>query len=246
MKNTTCIGILGGVGPQATEYLYKKLISGAVLQHGVRENHEFPRVLIISEPVIDFISSKEHLPKARKQVLAAVERLILGGVSHLAIASNTVHLLAEEVSEICHEHGVEFISMLEAVARYCRQCGYTSVGLLGSPVTLSSNLYDTALHKEKIRVIKPSEGDYPELGCIIKKVIADKVTSADEKKFVSLLIQVASECDAVILGCTELPVLATALQLSTPVVDTSSILAEVLLEKYFGTTKQTTTKEQQS
>lgn len=186
---------------------------------------------------------RSNLLVARKQVLAAVERLILGGATHLAIASNTVHLLAEDVLKICHDNGVKFISMLDEVARYCCQTGYTTVGVLGSPVTLSSNLYDMALQKEKIQTVKPSEEDYAELGCIIKKVIAAEVTHEDKNNFISLVTQVTSKCDAIILGCTELPVLASELQFSIPVVDTSRILAIALLEKYYGTIKQKNTKE---
>ena len=237
---------MGGVGPQATEYLYKKIISEAVKQYGVRENHEFPRVLIISEPVIDFISSKEHFSEARKQVLFAVQRLINGGATHLAIASNTVHLLAEEVAQLCQEHGVVFLSMLDAVAAYCKESGFASVGLLASPVTLQSSMYDTALMRRNLTVIKPNEQTYSELGCIIKKVIADTVSDTDIKTFQTVCTEVSKKADAVILGCTELPILAAHIHVEVPSIDTSSVLADVLLRNYYTSEKSTTTKEQQS
>lgn len=234
MKNQTCIGILGGVGPQATEYLYRKIMNGAVEKYGANENHHFPRVLIISEPVIDFISSTEYLQVAKRQILQAVGRLIAGGATHVAIASNTVHLLLEDIAELCNAHGVECISMLDAVSEYCSTQGYTKVGLLGSPVTLQSNMYDRALENNGVTIVRPPEHEFEQLGCIIKAVIADTVDQAETELFMSIVTAVAEHADAVLLGCTELPVLASELEIEVPVVDTSAVLAEALLRTYYS------------
>ena len=235
MKKRTCIGILGGVGPQATEYLYKKIMSGAVERYGAQENHHFPRLLIISEPVIDFISSTQHLPKAKIQVLQAVKRLIAGGATHVAIASNTVHLLLGDVQKLCSKHSVTFISMLDAVSDYCCSKRYMQVGLLGSPVILQSNIYDTVLKKNEVTLMKPPEAEFEQLGCIIKAVIADSVTESDTNNFLVLVTELVKDVDAVVLGCTELPVLASKLELSCPVVDTSDVLADTLLQVFYAT-----------
>lgn len=243
MKKQTCIGILGGVGPQATEYLYKKIISGAAERYGASENHHFPRVLIISEPVIDFISTEDRLPEARTQVLRAVERLIAGGATHVAIASNTVHLLAEDVATLCTYHSVEFVSMLDAVGVHCKNLGYKQVGLLGSPVLLRSEMYTQVFEKYSISVALPYERSFEQLGCIIKGVIADTVDQEDKELFMAIIAEVAERTDAVVLGCTELPVLASKMQVKLQLVDTSSVLAEALLQIYY--TEQVDTKKKE-
>ena len=246
MNNELCIGILGGVGPQATQYVYEKICAFAQSKYGVSENDAFPRILILSEPVTDFISSKERFPEARKQVLSAVERLIQANVTHLAIASNTVHLLSDDIEALCKNHSVVFVSMISAVADHCARKGYKIVGILGSPVTLRSQLYDNALSAKEIDLKKPNESDYSELGCIIKRVIAGKVTPADATFFKKMYSECARSSDAVLLGCTELPVLHTQLQIVTYAIDSSSILAKALLKHYYSTEKSQNTKEHTS
>ena len=246
MKNELCIGILGGVGPQATQYVYEKICALAQSEYGVSENDAFPRILILSEPVTDFISSKERLPEARRQVLRALDRLLQANITHLAIASNTVHLLADDIEALCKKQGVVFVSMISAVADYCARKGYKTVGILGSPVTLHSQLYDNALNTKGIDLKKPSESDYFQLGCIIKRVIAGKVTPADATVFKKMYSECAQKSDAVLLGCTELPVLHTQLQIGTYAIDSSSILAKALLKHYYSTEKSQNTKEHTS
>ncbi|MCA9369297.1 MAG: amino acid racemase [Pseudomonadales bacterium] len=237
MQKHKCIGIIGGVGPQATGYLYRTLIDLAQEQYGAPENHLFPRVLIVSEPVLDFISSKENVPVARKQIFSATDQLLDGGATCIAIVSNTVHLLASEVEAVCEKAGVQFVSMLNVVAETCATRGFSTVGLLGSPVTLQSDLYDLAVAKQGVQLFKPSAKAYAQLGCIIKEVIAGNVSAKNKKTFLCLLSELSKDTDAVILGCTELPVLNAQLKTKYMVVDTSKVLAIALLEYYYITTE---------
>ena len=65
------IGILGGVGPQATAHIYKQLILSAQKNHRAINNDDYPDVLIASVPVPDFISSKKDLEKAKKMLIGS-------------------------------------------------------------------------------------------------------------------------------------------------------------------------------
>lgn len=233
MKKQKSIGIIGGVGPQATAYLYDALISQAQTQHNARENDEFPRVIIVSEPVTDFISSTDQLDVSRQQVLDATERLILAGASCVAIASNTVHVLYDDVKKLCKDNGVESISMIEAVAEHCKNNHYGSVGLLASPVTIQKGVYKDALSSAGITLIQPSEHDYLQLGCIIKKVISDSISSDDRNNFEKIRAKIAQKSDTVILGCTELPLVYQSSSEKDAVVNSTKILATTLLAHYY-------------
>lgn len=233
MKRQKSIGIIGGVGPQATAYLYDALISQAQTEYNARKNDEFPRVIIVSEPVTDFISSTDRLDVSRQQVLDATERLISAGATCVAIASNTVHLLYDEVQNLCEAHGVESISMIEAVAEHCKNNHYGSVGLLASPVTIQKGVYKEALGSAGITLIQPSEHDYPQLGCIIKKVISDSISSDDRNNFEKIRAKIAQKSDAVILGCTELPLVYQSSSEKDAVVNSTKILATTLLAHYY-------------
>ena len=91
------IGLLGGVGPQATAFIYQKLIDSAQANHNAVNNNDYPDVLIASVPVPDFISSKEHLDDAKKMLIEAAKGLERAGCQALCIGSNTVHILLKDL-----------------------------------------------------------------------------------------------------------------------------------------------------
>ena len=69
------IGLIGGVGPQASAYLYQEMIRSAQDNHGARQNHQYPDMVIHSLPIPDFISDTSQLPSAKNMLHQAVTDL---------------------------------------------------------------------------------------------------------------------------------------------------------------------------
>ena len=59
------IGILGGIGPQATTYIYQSIMKQASANHGAVNNSDYPYVVVASVPVPDFISDKSNIMEAK-------------------------------------------------------------------------------------------------------------------------------------------------------------------------------------
>lgn len=59
------IGILGGVGSQATAYIYQSILNQTNAHHGAINNEDYPYVVVASIPVSDFISYKTNIPLAK-------------------------------------------------------------------------------------------------------------------------------------------------------------------------------------
>ena len=62
------VGIIGGVGPQSTDYIYEKIIEFSQTKYNAKDNADYPRLIIESVPVPDFISNKENIETAEKNV----------------------------------------------------------------------------------------------------------------------------------------------------------------------------------
>src|SRR3989344_5907370 len=93
IKTQKTIGILGGMGPQASSYLYDLIIEKAIKKYGVIHNEDFPSIVIFSVAVPDFISNKNRQKKALillKQKVLDANKI---GISCLSIVCNTAHLL---------------------------------------------------------------------------------------------------------------------------------------------------------
>lgn len=91
------IGIIGGIGPQATEFIYKKIIQFSQIKYSAKNNDDYPYIVIESLPIPDFISNKNNLLKAKQMLFETIKILEKAGATKLVIASNTVHILLHEL-----------------------------------------------------------------------------------------------------------------------------------------------------
>lgn len=218
------VGIIGGVGPQATEFIYHKLLEVAQWSYGAKDNNEYPDLLIASVPVPDFISSKENLDQAKKMLTEAAQGLDKAGCEALCIGSNTVHILLNDLEQVVN---TPFISMVELVADKCKQLGLSKVALLGTPVLLESGLYDSALETRGIQLLKPNTEQIKTCDEVIRGVIAGSTEVPLRKDYVEVLSSMLDQgADAIILGCTELPLVLDYQALGKRILSSDEILAE--------------------
>ncbi len=218
------VGIIGGVGPQATAYIYTQLIEVAQSQYGAKNNDDYPSVVIASVPVPDFISSTEHMQKAEEMLVEASKRLEAAGCDALCIGSNTVHILLDKLKK---QVSVPFLSMVELVADRCATMGNKQVALLGTPILLESGLYDLALKTKGIALIQPTALEIEVCDAVIRRVIGGETIDPIKQEYVAVLTSMFNQgADAVILGCTELPLVLDYEVLGDKIVKSDRILAE--------------------
>jgi len=230
MKQKSAIGILGGMGPEASIYMYKTLIELSVSRFGAINNNDFPEILLQSIPVPDFISNEKEKLIALGILKKRVECLNYLDLSCLSIACNTAHVLLKELQEVSK---VPFLSMIDEVIAAVKKDKRKIVGLLGTPFLLRSQLYQKKLSKAGIVSIVPDESDQKILEKIIRNVIANKSTTHDKKKLLHVSKKLQSQgAEAIILACTEIPVVFPLIY-KIPVYNSVEILSIALLRRYY-------------
>ncbi|MEI6237608.1 MAG: aspartate/glutamate racemase family protein [Candidatus Saccharibacteria bacterium] len=138
----SAIGILGGMGPQASAKLYDLLIEGSKAYTPAAVDDDYPEIVIFSVPVPNFISNKQYLNKAKTMLIKRARLLEMSGCIINGIACNTAHILLPEMQVSTK---VPFLSIPKLVAEKIKLAGFKKVGLLATPTTLASDLYDQAL-----------------------------------------------------------------------------------------------------
>jgi len=203
-KQKRKVGILGGMGPQASSQLYNQLIVTAASRYGAVDNCDFPDLLIHSIPVPDFISDISKKETAKSMILESTRNLAACGVTAFAIACNTVHVLLPELKTAVR---VPFISIIESVVGKCTLEKIRRVGLVASPTMLSLGLYTQAFGEAEIEVVIPSMEEHPILNAVIRTVLAGKKIPMDlECEYIKCLKKLFDQnIDTLIVGCTELP-----------------------------------------
>jgi len=235
MRNIRKIGIIGGVGPQATYYIYKKIIALSQKKYGAKNNEDYPEIIIHSLPIPDFISNEEKITKSLEMLKSSVKLLTKNKASVLAIASNTIHILFEELRKVTN---VKFISIIKLVAEKCSRKNCNKVALLGSPILIKSGIYEKELIKYGIKTLLPNEKEMIVLDYIIRGVIAGKINRKITEKYLRLINRLYNKgADAFILGCTELPLAINYEilgELKNKILNSSEILAEGLVDYYYS------------
>jgi len=186
------IGIVGGLSPESTLEYYAEIIRQS------RERlpeYVYPEVLIFSLNFERFLNSDWN---QREEILReAISSLLNGGAEIIAIASNTPHYLLEKLKT---QFDVEFVSIIDAVAEKAIEMNYSTLLLVGTKTTMTERFYRESLENKGFEVKIPKEIDE------IHSIIFDDLVFRNMRGKKRLLEIISSyDADAVILGCTELP-----------------------------------------
>ncbi len=146
MKNKKAIGVLGGMGPQASAHLIKLLVDLSAREFGAKNCEDFPEIILDSIPHPDFISSRKNKKKALLLFKKRARRMNRMQVGMLAIACNTAHILLDELQS---ESKTPFISIIDEIIKELRKKRINKVGLLASPTTFKSGIFEKAFRPER-------------------------------------------------------------------------------------------------
>lgn len=223
------IGIIGGMGPDASARLYQVMIDMARDEFGARLNEEYPEIVLQSIPVPDFISTSDKKEKAMLMLKDRVQGISRLPLCCMGIACNTAHIVLADLEKVTQ---VPFVSIPREVVKIAEEKGYRKVGLLATPMTIFSGVYQTEFLDRGIEVVLPKNGDIEKLGEIVEGLVAGKFEQAKGR-----LLEIAGslkkkKVEAIVLGCTELPLVFPE-DYSLAVLDSVEILAKSLLNCYY-------------
>ncbi|MFD6518023.1 aspartate/glutamate racemase family protein [Rhodococcus sp. NPDC060176] len=236
--NNGAIGIIGGIGPQASAWLHTQLVRKAATAN-TELGLEFPQIVHFSVRVPPFIREGSDQQRAIRLVSHAARSLVNSGATTIGLACNTAHILLPEVEA---RTGITVERIPEQVRRVVQDEGLERVGLLATQETIDRGLYGTV--SDVAELIIPT----PELTAIVEKHIVGVYTGAhsasDSAAFRELVCQFRDhyQLDSVIFGCTELPV-AYGEGERTGIVDTLDVLADHLLAEFHLAVASTGTGE---
>ncbi|MGF1869601.1 aspartate/glutamate racemase family protein [Photobacterium indicum] len=217
------LGILGGMGPLATVEFMQKIISRTPAHN---DQQHIP-MLVSNNPQIPdrtayLISNGEDPYPALKQ---GMEQLQQAGAECIVMPCNTAHYWYTRLSNSCNVHTISIIDSVVDEAKHRR---YRTVGLLATTATMMAGMYQTKLAQQQINAIETTDSEQQ---AIMNGIYAVKAGNVEHGKqlmqpiFEAMLNRGA---EAVIFGCTEIPVALAEQTLSQPqhCLDSLDILAE--------------------
>lgn len=226
------LGILGGMGPYAGLYFCNQLLQLSIEQHGVKRNADFPHFLLSNLPVPDLIADRRDEERTVTMVQEEAKRLEIAGAELMVLVCNTMHLFEDRFRGAIT---VPFLSLVQAVIQKVEYHKRKRVGLLGSLITMHSDLYATPLQRTGIELLLPTPMEQQNLTRCVQQIVAHQAGDY-ERSLLNELIQSLQlqGAEAVILACTELPQIFDPKSVTLPVYDSVRILAEVACEAMYA------------
>lgn len=221
MKRT--IGILGGMGPLATADLFEKIVRHTK----AAGDNDHIRVYIDSNSAIPdrtaAILGGGVDPMA--EMTSALRNLEKCGADCIIMPCNTAHYFLPRLRALTD---TPILNMLEITGESCadRFTGKRAA-VLATRGTLATGLYSEALERTEVDYILPDEAEQDVLMHLIYDVVKASRPLAPEAETWSALLEGLRKkgADYFILGCTELPIVAAALDAEGPFVDPTTELA---------------------
>lgn len=219
------IGVLGGMGPAATALFFERIIA---LTPARTDQDHIPVVIYNNPKIPDRTASLVgDGPSSFPELIRSVHLLERAGVDFVCMPCNTAHAYYRELQS---ETRVPIMNLIEIVAdRVSAHGTIKKVGLLATPGTLRSNLYQDALGPRGIEVLMPEAWEVNDLLAVIKR-LKDNTTDGDPAgRFAEHLQDRGAQ--GLILGCTELSLVRTQFPSGVPIFDAIEILAEAAVWK---------------
>ena len=222
------LGVLGGMGPQATNTFYQFVID----RTDARTDQEHVNALILSDSGMpDRTGAILGGGEAREAVFArllADARLLEGaGCTCIAVPCNTSHFFLDRVQE---EIGIPILHMIRETARLLAAQGLKRPGILATDGTIQAGLYQKEFSAAGIEAVVPSTQAQE----LVMSLIYDDVKAGrdgDPQKFAAIHEDLLAQgCDCGVLACTELSVFADKHHLPPFYTDAMAVLAERAVE----------------
>lgn len=230
--NKKIIGLIGGMGPFASARFLSLLLEKSAKCFGAKNGDDFPEIILDSVPVRDFISNTESVSIAKRMLVSRVKKLSKIGCTNIAIVCNTGHILFPTLNEAS---GGKMVSIIDTVRNKVIAMGATRVGLLATKTTVNSRLFNRAFSDTDVFLLNPDLALQNLSERVIRGVIANSIRPSTIAKLVFQTNRFIKKekLDAVILGCTELP-LAFVNNKSEKIIDCLDVLSDKLLDSYFS------------
>jgi aspartate racemase len=228
MSDPLHIGIVG-CSAEGAALCYRTVCTEAAARLGP---HAHPEVSMHTPSLARYVDCLERgdLDGVARLMLDSAHKLAAIGAQLLICPDNTIHQAFDRVAS----HSPRpWLHIAHEVAQVAAERGFGRVGVLGTHWLVKSEVYPQALNARGIEAVRPVDDDRDQLGRIIMdELVPGIATPASVEALQRIVERLAGRgCDAVVLGCTELPLVLGDHNTAVPTLDSTRLLARAALAR---------------
>ena len=224
------IGLIGGMSWESSLEYYR------LINQAVRERlggHHSAKILMYSVDFeeIERFQREDRWEEAGASLAEAAGRLEKGGADFYLLCTNTMHKAADRMAQGA---SIPFIHIGEATGREIVRQGYKAVGLLGTRFTMEQDFLKGYLSDQYgLEVIVPEQAGRDLVHEVIYEELCQGLILDESRSRVLEIIMGLKDrgAEAVILGCTELPLLVKPGDCPVPILDTTALHAAAAVDE---------------
>ena len=227
IKVQKTVGVIGGLGPEATLDFFGKLLQATNAQ----TDQEHLHIIINNNPKVPnrHASIAGTGPSCIPALLDSARALERAGVDFLVMACNTAHAYEADIKAAV---APPFISIIDESVKACLEHSPKpqKVGLLAADGCLETELYQKQLEAQGMKYLLPGSNEQAQLMDLIFKVKANRVDNKvkrDMKALADSLIR--QDADLILAACTEVPLVLAEGSLSKPMLSSTNALVEATI-----------------
>jgi aspartate racemase len=228
-KTLLTVGVLGGMGPDATVDFMSKVLAATPAS----SDRDHIRMLVDHNPHVPerncAITDGVGDPGSAMASMAA--QLQNAGADFLVMPCNTAHAFQQDIEAAVD---IPFVSIIDETVAACSSSN--SVGLLATVGCKASGIYQAALAAAGVSAVLLDDsetGSFMQLVADIKKGNCGTDTSTGMRQLASALV--ARGAQAIVAGCTEIPLVLDDAMIDVPLISSTDILAEATVAYALGT-----------
>ena len=197
--------------------------------------HAHPEISMHTPSLEQYVHclDRDDLAGVGELMLASAHKLAKSGADFLICPDNTIHRAYSYVQE---RSPLPWLHIAEVVAEEASVRGYRRLGLMGTRWLVSSEVYPDMLAAHGLQCVRPGDQEREEMSRIIMEELVYGVLNPASTNYFQAAIRRFREqgCEAVILGCTEIPLVISDENSSLPTLDSTRLLAQAAVRKAVG------------
>jgi len=193
---------------------------------------EHPEVSMHTHSFAAYVRCLERAdwPGVAELMLSSAQKLARAGADFLICPDNTFH---QALPWVLRRSPLPWLHIAEVVAAHAVERGYRRLGLTGTRYLVDSEVYPEKLAAHGREYLRPNPAERAEINRIIfEELVAGILTPAAIACFQRVIARMKDEgCDAVVLGCTEIPLIMNDDNSPLPTLDSTRLLARAALQR---------------
>lgn len=194
--------------------------------------HAHPEISMHTPSLADYMASiyRNDWPGVAALMLASAEKLAKTGADFLICPDNTIH---QALPHVLPRSPLPWLHIAEVVAAEAEARGFKRIGIAGTRWLVDSEVYPEKLSARGLELLRPTDADRDDTNRIIMDelvmgIFRPEAIAAYQRMFGRMK---AAGCDAVVLGCTEIPLIMNDGNSPLPTLDSTRLLARAALRR---------------